>query len=191
LTENLYKSVRTHHKPTPDWKMPTITLFGVMLLLALGGAIFTVMRTQYFYNRFRTDLLYSVVYARENNSFAAYAGDEELTREIPDNFLGAIGGQGRPTHAPQDPADLTVSFGNGSSVCVWNTQFADYSRGHGAVWKPGIVLEYTGVDGRQYIIEREDDFFYLQFWLSGQIKDYYHPTEEESASLQAFLEKIS
>jgi|GEM_PF-6173339 len=187
----MYQSVRENHKPSPDWRLPVVTVFGIALLAALGGAIFAVMRTQYLYNRFRTDLLFSTVYAERNDTFTVYDGDEVISRVIPESFRSALGGQGRPTKAPQEGADITITFGDSSSIRIWESPFADYSKGHGAVWKPGILLEYTNADGRRYVIEREDDFAYLRFWLSGQIADYYRPTDEELALFQAFLDEAS
>ena len=185
MVENMYKKVKPDHKPTPDWKTPSIITFGVTLLCVLGAIIFAFMRTQYLFNTYKTDLLHSVLYAKRNTSFSVYDGKALAGREIPEQVREALTLQGRPLKdPPEEPAEMTVLFGDGSSVLLWESEFADYSMGHGAVMKPGIILDYTNAKGRSYRIETADDFPYLRAYLLGQVEDYFNPTEEELSRIE-------
>lgn len=192
MAEDIYKRIKPVHKPSPDWQMPTITVFGVVLLCVLGGIIFAIMRTQYLFNTYKTDLLYSVLYARNNESFAIYDGALLAGREMPEEIRGVLTLRGRPLKAmPERPADMTVLFGDGSFILLWESEFADYSEGHGAVMEPGIIYDYTNAAGKNYCIETAADFPYLRAYLLGWIADYYHPTEEELAQLSLTKDESS
>ena len=91
---------------------------------------------------------------------------------------------GRLREVPEEEPGLRIAFGDGSDICYWETDFADYSGGHGAEMVPGVILAYTNAAGKIYCVESEGDYYLLRAWLRGEVEDYFHPTEEELARIE-------
>ena len=178
-----YSIVLADHKPRKDWQLPTVILVGVGMLLVMGGLIFALCRTQYLYNRYHGFWLNSYLYARKHDSFAVWEGDERCPpRESYEH--GCLFWKGRLRKVPETPPGLTVIYGDGGYSCYWETDFADYSGGHGAEIVPGVIMAYTNPDGKTYCVESEGDYYRLRAWLRGEVEDYFHPTEEELARIE-------
>ena len=180
-----YEKVLAHHKPRKDWQMPTVILVGVALLCVLGGLIFAICRTEYLFNRFKVDWVNSFVYAQHHHSFAVFDGDTQIKRrKLLEDGFSFLFWKGRPREVPEDPPGMTITFGDGSYSCYWETDFADYSGGHGAEIKPGTILAYTNAEGKTYCVESEDDYYRIRAWLRGELNDYFAPTYEEWKRLE-------
>ena len=175
-----YKMILADHKPRADWQMPAIAIFGAALLLALGGVIFAIGRSQYLYNRFKVDWVHTIVYAEHHNSFVVLEGERPCPpRDSYEDALSVLFWPGRPVKAPKDPPGMTVTYGDGSSSRYWETTFADYSGGRGAERKPGVILAFTNAAGKTYCVETDNDYCLLRAWLRGEIRDYYALSQEE------------
>lgn len=175
-----YAMVLPNHKPRKDWQMPTVTIVGVVLLFVMGGVIFAICRTEYRYNRFRADWLNSFVYAERHHSFEVFEGEEKIKqRKMLADGVDFLFWKGRPRKVPEEAPKLKITFGDGSNICYWETDFADYSGGHGAEIKPGVILAYTNAAGKIYCVESEGDYYLLRAWLRGEVKDFNNPTWDE------------
>lgn len=179
-----YDMVLADHKPKKDWQLPTVILVGVGMLLVMGGLIFALGRTQYLYNRFHWFWLNSYLYAQKHASFVVLEGDDPCPQR--DSFESAnnLFWRGRLRKVPEDPPGMTVSYGDGSYSCYWETDFADYSGGRGAEMKPGVIMAYTNPAGKTYCVETEGDYYLLRAWLRGEVDDFFYPTETELARLE-------
>ena len=56
-------------------------------------------------------------------------------------------GAGRVGKPPNEPAEVTVSFGNGASLELWGVELTDYVDPNSGY---GLFLRYTYPDGKTY-----------------------------------------
>lgn len=175
-----YEKVLAEHRPRRDWQMPAITIFGVVLLCVLGGIIFYICRTEFLYNKFKTDWVKSFVYAEHHGTFSVWEGDNLCpSRDSYEDGFFFLFWKGRPRKVPNDPPGLTIAFGDGSCACYWETTYSDYSGGNGAEKKPGVILSFTNSAGKIYCVEAENDYYRLRAWLRAELQIYDAPTYEE------------
>ena len=168
-----------------EWRLTLFLALGAAMLIAMAVMLVGVCRDQYRYNNYRYALAQSVLYVQRHDSLVIYMGAEPMGSTLPPTYWDVMADMGRGkvlAKLPERPADLTVDYGDGSVTRLWQTDVADYAGGRGAEWKPGMVLCYDAVEGRQYAVDRGVDFTELQAWLldSRPAEELAQPEPEET-----------
>ncbi len=173
MAEKMYQNVG-RHSTKKDWKIVVVILAAVLISAAIIGLTVYLSRTQYLYNKYRGDMVSSVVYAMHHGSLTAFEGDEQLEiREELGEVSDHLFFKGKLVKAPETQPDLTIYYGDGSFSRYWRIDYTDNSGIHGPEVRPGMILEYTNCEGKTYCVETGENYERMHAWLTGNVQEYY------------------
>lgn len=158
---SLYDPIRRKpYRPAPDWK-----LWGTLAIcLAVAVAVLTPVLQMIGYERdfrsFIAQLSTDTVYAYEQD--ALVVTQDGVTRQGEGKggytLYGCIvrAGVGKPRTDLPAEEPITVNYGNGSSLQLWEVPMPE----RGARHPRGVLVHYTAPDGSQYTYDSDMLQFY-------------------------------
>lgn len=174
-----YKNVEHGHRVRGGAKLPMLISVGAVMLIVMTYLIFSMLLTQYSFNRFKADLVSGIVYARNEDSFEMLDGGTVISREVPESTRKLIAVNGRPISSdPEEPAKLTLVYGNGSVTELWPCEYTDHSGIEDEVVH-GMIIVHTRSDGKVYRVETDNDFYSVKACLLGYVENIYKMTKAE------------
>lgn len=148
----MYEKVRSDGKLRRDWRLFAAIGACMLILVITALPIAFSANYQHQYRLFQQSLADSTIYARHNNSLTMELDGEIISLKTDGGYHAlllelVIAGAGRVGKPPNEPAEVTVSFGNGASLELWGVElegYVDQNSGY------GLFLRYTYPDGKTY-----------------------------------------
>ena len=148
----MYERIRSDSTPRRDYRL--LIAFGVCVLILVITSVPIVFSANYQrqYHLFQESLAYSTIYSRENDSLTMERDGEVISLETDGGYHDlllnlVIAGAGRVGKPPEEPAVVTLLFGNGASLELWKADLAGYVDTNA---KYGLFLRYTYPEGKTY-----------------------------------------
>lgn len=148
----MYEKVRSAGIQKRDLRLFIVIAASVLLLLITSAPIAFSVNYQRQYRLFQESLADSTIYSRQNNSLSMKRDGNAFYLETDGGYHDlllnlVIAGAGRVGEPPEEPAAVTVSFGNGASLELWGIELVGYVDTDA---KYGLFLRYTYPDGKTY-----------------------------------------
>lgn len=154
----MYEKVRSDGKLKRDWRLfIAVTACALVLVITSIPIVFSA-NYQRQYHLFQESLADSTIYSRQNESLTMERNGEIISLETDGGYHDllisiVIAGAGRVGKPPEEPAAVTVSFGNGASLELWGVELVGYVDTKA---KYGLFLRYTYPDGKIYAYDTAD-----------------------------------
>ena len=154
----MYEKVRSNGRLKRDWRLFIAVAACVLVLVITSIPIVFSANYQRQYHLFQESLADSTIYSRQNESLTMERNGEIISLETDGGYHDllislVIAGAGRVGKPPEEPATVTVSFGNGASLELWGVELVGYVDTKA---KYGLFLRYTYPDGKIYAYDTAD-----------------------------------
>ena len=153
----MYEKVRPNGIVKRDVRLFVAVTVCVLILSITAAPIVFSSNYQHRYRLFQNSLADSTIYARENESLTMEHDGEVISLDADGGYHTVLlslveAGAGRTGKPPEEPADVTLDFGNGAILELWDVELVGYIDPD---VKYGLFLRYTYPDGKIYAYDTE------------------------------------